>query len=193
MERHLFENLQLQPLLQGAALLFSILVLAACSSAIPPEISNQPESAPTLAEVRENPNQYLDSRVRWGGMILRTENADKTSRVTVIALPLNASGRPEQSDTSPGRFIAIVDEFLEPLLYSGERMITFTGRVAGVETQQVGNYPYDYALLKVEHFYLWPKLAKLPDYDYPYYRPYYPWYHPWYYPRYPSQLIPTPR
>ncbi len=175
------------------ALLAALLGLAACSSQVPPEIRQEVEKAPTVAEVRQQPELYLDSRVRWGGIILSTENRDQSSWLTVISLPLKANGRPESSDHSPGRFIAIVDEFLEPLLYSRDRMVTFTGRIQGHQTSQVGEFAYDYPLLKVEHYYLWPQQAKLPEYEYPYFWYYDPWYHPLHYPRYPYRLVPPIR
>ena len=120
---------------------------------------------------------YLSQKIRWGGIILNTENKQNASWLTIIALPLNESGKPLDSDQSPGRFIAIVDEFLEPLVYSPDRQITVTGHLIRTETQQVGEFSYEYPVIQVEHYYLWPAKPEQTYVDYP---PY--WHNPWYYP-----------
>jgi outer membrane lipoprotein len=168
------------------------LLLGACSSKIPPQISEEPANAPTLAQVRENPDTFRDSLVRWGGVILNTENRDGSSWITIVALPLDSSGKPTGRDSSLGRFIAVIDDFVEPLVYSKDRRITVSGNITGMHTAKVGDYPYDHPLVQTDLHYLWPKTVAVPAnyYPYPYYWPgYYPWYHPFYDP-FPHRVIP---
>ena len=167
------------------------MLVSACSSHIPPEISLPLDNAPTIQQVHDNPNNYLSQKVRWGGVILSNENKQQSSWLTIVAFPLSDGGKPQVSDQSPGRFIAIADEFLEPLVYKRDREVTLTGTVIRTETIKVGGFPYEYPVIKVDHYYLWPlrTVYEGPDYDpywryspyYPYY-PYYPW-SPYYYPR----------
>lgn len=167
--------------------LISVLLVSACSSHIPPEIKQSPEGAPGLTQVHGHVDDFLSQKVRWGGVILNTENKDKTSRLTIVAFPLKDDGEPKVSDQSSGRFIAIVDEFLEPTVYSNERSITVVGTVLRSETMDVGEFAYEYPVVQVEHYYLWP-VKEDPDYrDYPPYWWYDPWYpyYPYYYPYYP--------
>ncbi len=160
--------------------LILIALLASCSSSIPVEIRQTLDNAPGVAQVREQPDSYISQQVRWGGMILETENRQNTSSLTIIAFPLSDQGEPRTSAQSPGRFIAVVDEFLEPQVYGRDRLITVKGSYYHTETLKVGEYPYLYPVIDVEHYYLWPK--KQPRYvDYP---PYWG-YDPWYYPGYP--------
>lgn len=169
----------------GSSLLISVVAISACTSHIPPEIKQAPEDAPGVAQVRKQTDNYLSQTVRWGGAIIETENREKASWLTIIALPLSEEGKPQSSDQSPGRFIAIVDDFLEPQLYSQNRHITITGKILKTETHNVGEYPYEYPVVQVEHYYLWP-VEPEPSYaDYPPYWWYDPWYDPWYGPYYP--------
>jgi outer membrane lipoprotein len=170
------------------------MLMTACSSSIPVEIRQSPANAPDLAQVREQPGGYVAQPVRWGGMILETENTQNASRLTIIAFPLSDNGQPQTSAQSPGRFIAIVDKFLEPLVYSRDRLITVTCNFFKTETLKIGEYPYVYPLVEVDHYYLWPE-KRVPYYtDYPPYWRYDPWYYPgypWHYP--PNYLVPRHR
>lgn len=131
--------------------------------------------------------RYLSQKVRWGGVILKTENKQNGSKLTIIGAPLSEQGKPQNTDQSPGRFIAIVDSFLEPQLYSPDREITVTGQLLPGETQKVGDFSYNYPVVKVDHYYLWPVVHQadhIDDLPYWWHDPFYPWpYH--YYPYYP--------
>lgn len=157
----------------SAALVIS---LGACSSNIPLDISTEIADAPSFTQVQQKPEAYPDQPLRWGGTILSTENKQNQSWVTIVAFPLSDSGRPLESDHSPGRFIAIIDTFLEPLVYKKDREITVRGRLLSTETFKVGEFPYQYPLIQVDSFHLWdPKPEIIPMYT-PYFWPGYPYY-----------------
>jgi len=145
------------------------------------------EGSPSITQVRAHADRYISQKVRWGGVIVNTENKDNSSQLMIVAFPLDDDGEPQVTDQSLGRFIAMDDEFLEPLVYSSDRMITVVGTVLRTETLDVGEFPYEYPVIQVEHSYLWPVPVE-PDYrDYPPYWWYDPWYpyYPYYYPYYP--------
>ncbi len=162
------------------------MLVSACSTHIPPEIKQPLEDSPGVAQVHHQIDAYLSQKVRWGGIILQTENKQNVTELTIVALPLSKNGETLKSDQSPGRFIAIIDEFLEPQVYSPERKITITGQVLRAETLKVGEFVYEYPVIQVDHYYLWPPEPE-PSYlgypPYPWiYGPYYPWDYPYYYP-----------
>lgn len=161
-----------------------ILILQACSSHIPPQISQPVINEPSIDKVRLDVTEFIGQKVRWGGTILTTENTQNTSLVSIVAFPLNSQGRPSKSGKSIGRFIASVDDFLEPLVYNADRQITVAGTILGTESRKVGDFTYNYPVIKVEDYYLWEPIV-VPDYSYP---PYW-WYDPWYYnPGYPYHV-----
>ena len=160
-----------------------ILSISACSAHIPPEIAQPLQGSPGIGKVRHNTDAFMSTKVRWGGVILATENRQDTSRLTIVAFPLRDDGEPRISEQSTGRFIAIVDEFLEPLVFKRDREITVTGKVLKTETLNVGEFAYEYPVIQVEQYYLWPEKTEPVYVDYP---PYW-WRDPWYpyYPYYP--------
>jgi outer membrane lipoprotein len=172
--------------IKTSAAIFGMMLISACSSHIPPEIEQPVEGSPSVAQVRGHADRYISQKVRWGGVIVNTENKDNTSQLMIVAFPLDDDGEPRVSDQSSGRFIAVADEFLEPLVYSSDRMITVVGTLIRTETLDIGEFPYEYPVVKVENSYLWP-VKEVPDYrDYPPYWWYDPWpYYPYYYPYYP--------
>lgn len=163
----------------GLSLLASLLV-SACSSHIPPVISQSPDPSFSIEQVQANPDKHLNKTIRWGGVILKTDNKQDASYLTVIAFPLESSGRVNTSAQTNGRFIAKFTDFMEPEIYSQNREITLYGQVSSFETIKIGEYPYLYPVIEVTEHFLWPVRKDNPDYDYP---PY--WYDPWYHPFYP--------
>jgi len=160
------------------------MLLSACRSNLPPAISDPIPGEPGLAEVQAQASRYSGQKVRWGGVVVKTENRQSDSRIWMVAFPLNDWGRPRIEAPSPGRFIAIVNEFLEPLVYRPDRELTLTGNISGTETLKIGDFAYDYALVQVDNYHLWPvrvepkygdPLHYWPHRKYPFYR--WPYHH----------------
>ncbi|MDH5612485.1 MAG: Slp family lipoprotein [Gammaproteobacteria bacterium] len=164
----------------------SVILISACSSHVPPEIRQNLEDSPSIAQVHQAADSYLSKKVRWGGVILNIENKQNASWLTILAYPLNDIGKPQDSGLSTGRFITIIDEFLEPTVYSRDRKITLIGNLLRTETIKVGEFPYKYPVVQAEQHYLWSSDPELTAPDYPpywwydpWYNPYYPWHHPY--------------
>jgi len=164
-----------------------IILVSACSSHIPPEIRESLDGAPSVAQVHQAADSYISKKVRWGGIILDVENKHKTSWLTILAYPLSNHGEPHISDQSPGRFIAIVDKFLDPLVYGRDRKITIKGKLLRTEIIKVGEFPYQFPVIQVEQHYLWPAESKPSDFEHHPYWWSYPWYDPWHSPYYPHR------
>lgn len=166
--------------LLGAAL------LTGCAANIPREISTPPPGNPTVAAVRADAAAFEGTPVRWGGTIAAVENQADETRLEIVERELDRSGQPRQSDRSDGRFIALIDGFVDPALYAEGREITVAGVVDGELTRKIGNYDYTFPRVQADQYLLWP-LRREPDpRDYPpywYYDPWYPWYpYPYFYP-----------
>lgn len=166
-------------------LLVSVFIVSACSSKIPQAIKQDLDNAPSLQQARNFPQDYVASNVRWGGIIVDTQNRDQSTWLTIVAFPLDSDGYPSTAQQSSGRFIAVVNEFLEPLVYKKDRRITLTGEYVRTQTFNVGEYPYLYPVVEVDVYHLWPQKLPSADHAYPPYWRYDPWYDPWYYRDYP--------
>jgi len=182
LKKNALKSMNYFTLFKSLVCLIFVSLLVACSSSIPAEIRLEPDGAPNVAKVREQVDLHISQPVRWGGVILNTENHENSSWVTIISQPLTAKGKPKSSKRSEGRFIAIVNGFLEPLEFSDDRQITVTGHIGSSKTQKVGEYMYEYPVVEVDNYYLWPKKVE-PNYVNRYTYPYH-YYDPWYYPDY---------
>ena len=151
-----------------------------CASTIPAAIETAPPGNPDIALVRAEPKCCLGQSVRWGGIILNTENLASTTRITILSMPLSKSGKPIISDKGQGRFVAEFKRFLEPALFPQNKRITVVGTLRDSESSRIGDYLYTYPVVEVIHHYRWPEELPEPEY----YDPWYPWY-PWYLYPYP--------
>lgn len=170
-------------------LLVLVTTITGCASSVPAVITTPPLGNPSIDEVRDNPQRFVDSQVRWGGTIAAVENRQSDTRVEIVARDLQSNGRPKQEDDSGGRFKATIPGFLDPVVYEKGRSLTVVGRVKGEVSGKIGEHPYRYPLVEVTDYYLWNPLSKRIYYDpffydpfydpwgpYPYlYRPYYRW------------------
>lgn len=170
-------------------------LFSACAAPPRNAISVAPTVDLALSQVRADVARYVNERVRWGGTIVSVENRSRDTQIEIVARALDDYGRPRVSGESPGRFIARVEGFLDPVVYARNREITIAGTVAAKLTRAVGEYPYDYVVVRVDAQQLWEPRMVQPYYREPFYDPFYdpfwpgrlnPWY-PWspVYPYYP--------
>lgn len=150
--------------------------LGACTTA--PKTIRTPVAGPPVLAAVQSVDRYVGQRVRWGGTIVEVENRPTDTWIQVVARPLRRGGRPIDSSTTTGRFLAQVPGFLEPEEYQRGREITVVGTLAKGVTRDIGEYPYQFPLVQVDDLYLW---EPLPEYDPYFYTPYYwdPFYYPW--------------
>jgi outer membrane lipoprotein len=172
----------------------AVAVLGGCASVVPETIRTAAPDNVQIAQVREQPAQYRDTDVRWGGNIVSIRNERDHTVLEIIGRELDDEGRPREEDRSLGRFLAKVQGFLDPAVYKSEREVTVRGRVEGVVEQAIGDFHYSYPLVRADITYLWKPRPPLTSYPYyPYYHdpffydPWYPWgppyYRPWPYMR----------
>jgi len=181
------------PALTLTALLFALL-LGACTSQVPLLIRQGPVNSPAPEAMRDQADDYMAQQVRWGGILIATDNRADATWLTILARPLDSDGKPGHGDDSIGRFIAVVPEFLDPQVYAADRLVTVTGTVVRTEPGKVGDHPYSYPVVAAQAWYLWPVAtaaygSRYADYYDGWYDPWFgpwwygPWHDPWYYHR----------
>jgi len=166
-----------------AAVVLAVLTLCGCASQVPATIRTAPAVTVDLAQVQRDPARFTGQPVRWGGTIIAVRNHPDNTEIEVLARPLDAVGAPRAGSEGQGRFMARVGSFLDPAEFGVDRELTVVGPITGTETRPVGDYPYLYPIVRVEHRYLWPA-APPPSADVYYgpgFSPFYgPWYDPWF-------------
>lgn len=167
--------------------IFAAVVLGGCASVVPEAIRTAAPGNVQIAQVREQPRQFRDTVVRWGGNIVSIRNERDHTLLEIVGRDLDDEGRPRNEDRSLGRFLAKVQGFLDPAIYKPEREVTVRGRIEGVVEQAIGEFRYTYPLVRADDAYLWkprpPLSPRQPNYYDPFlYDPWYPWGAPYYRP-----------
>ncbi|WP_290651159.1 Slp family lipoprotein [Aquisalimonas sp.] len=134
------------------------LFLTGCAGtgSIPDTIREAPPQEVTFEDVRDDADRARGEKARWGGQIAGIEHGPTYTRVEIVTRPLERRGRPEtDGDETFGRFIARVDSFLEPDIYTRGRPITVTGTVEGVESGLIGDFEYPFPVIRAFDHHLW--------------------------------------
>ncbi len=155
-------------------LLFTL--ISGCASNIPVEISTPVVDSPTVPQALVYPKFTEQKAVRWGGSIARVENKPSETLIEIVSKRLDRNGRPVSDDKTDGRFIAIVDGFLDPLIYSEGRLVTVHGQLSGLQAGKIDQREYQFPLVNSSTVYLWEEYMEVQQ---PVYPPgYWPYYDP---------------
>ncbi len=139
-----------RPLLASIALLS----LAACAPA--PIYKKAPDAVAAVPfEVARTPERFANGSVIWGGRIVGVNNLADRSEIEVLAYPLDSSQRPKVGDSGNGRFIAVMNGFVEPMAYPEGGLITVAGRLNGSRAGKVGQADYVFPLVTVSQAHAW--------------------------------------
>ncbi len=170
----------------------TVLLVAGCVSA-PNAIRFESATHLPLQQAVQQPEAHKGTSVRWGGLVARVENRPEDTLVEIVGQPLDSMGRPETTDSTGGRFIALVPGFLDPVIYEPGREITVVGALGDAIAGKIGDHNYKFPVVISSGYHLW---QERPDYYYvgvPYshWDPFwYPYYSRWnYWPYYRSPFI----
>ncbi len=154
-------------------------MLSGCASQVPLLIQYSPDPDISYLQVKENLSSFVGQPVRWGGKIISVENREQSTWIEILATRLRAFGRPGYYDQYQGRFIARIDGFLDPEYYAKDKQLTVFGFIEDKLTKNIDEHAYEYPVIAVSDYYLWPEYRPL---RYPYYYPHrYPYhFHPYY-------------
>jgi outer membrane lipoprotein len=155
-------------------------LLSGCATAPPAGLEDNLPQQPSQREAQNRAQAFIGRAVRWGGEILDVRNDPGSTDVEIFGRPLLASAEPEPEGGEGIRFIARVSGFLDPAEYTPGKRLSVRGTLTDAETRPVGEFPYLYPVVVVEHFHLWP-VYEPPEPAYwrdPFYDPWWPW-GPW--------------
>jgi outer membrane lipoprotein len=136
------------------SLLFLISLLEGCAST-PVFDSSEVVKSLTPQSVIAEPVDSRGKTALWGGTILDTRNLKDSTRIEVLAYPLDSSQRPVLGSKPLGRFIIQQQGYLEPATYSQGRLISVIGSVGKSQSGNVGDSAYTYPVLNTEQLHLW--------------------------------------
>ncbi|WP_144394904.1 Slp family lipoprotein [Pleionea sediminis] len=135
--------------------------LSGCSM-VPHEIKGD-YTPVTLEQARKD---HQSSKVRWGGVIAKVRNQEQESVIEIVAKPLSSSARPLNVDASGGRFLAVIPNFVEPVVYKQGREITVVGTLSDMVEGKIGEMKYDFPVVRVISHHLWKKRQEVKQVHY---------------------------
>ena len=135
--------------------LFILLLLNACSG-LPPAVRDAEVIDISYGQVHQDIDSYEHTPVRWGGIIVDVENEENFSLMQVMYHPLDSFGRPQVYKAGEGRFVIKTAEFLDPVTYTKDRMITSAGIIEGQVERSVGKKHIWVPLISSSAIHLWP-------------------------------------
>ena len=158
---------------QWPLLLSLMLLLSGCAHVISKDLRIKSDPTLTLARVRQNPDASKGKVVVWGGEIVEADNQeDGTTQIEVFQRSLGWRGEPRDTAASEGRFLILVENYLDPYVFRKGKKITVAGEIQGEEIKPLGKMDYRYPIVSSKQVYLWPEYYYQP---YPYYDPWWPY------------------
>jgi outer membrane lipoprotein len=158
-----------------------------CGHVISKDLRLRADPSVTFTKVHQNPEAYKGSMVVWGGEIVEAVNQkDEATFIEVFQRPLSFSEQPDTTLPSEGRFMVVVEKFLDTYPLKQGRRITVAGEIAGEKTKPLGEIEYRYPLILSRQMYLWPEYycpQDYPPFNYYFRGPFGPWPpYPYWYP-----------
>ncbi len=140
--------------------------LIGCAPVISKQLREQVKPNITAGDVLKNPENYKGEMVILSGVIIESENTKEGTLLKVLQRPSGFREKPKDVDTSEGRFLALVDHYLDVSVYAKDRAVTIGGTIQGIRTLLLGEIQYNYPLINVKEIHLWP-VEKSTDSTYP--------------------------
>ena len=109
----------------------------------------------SFKSVKAAPESYIGKTIMLGGRIAKVSNSVEGSYLEIVQFDLTSSSFPEDTFLSYGRFLAVSDSFLDPMIFSRGALITLVGEIKGKRIQRLENMDYTYPLLVLRDWHLW--------------------------------------
>ena len=135
-----------------------LLVTAGCASTKDAD-ETQAVSPVAFSEIKLAPDSHKDRRVTFGGEVLTARRLKEGTRIEILQLPLDRSGRPGYDLTqSQGRFIVMHRDFLDPATLPYGTRVTVTGPLTGSIVLPLDDTEYTYPVIEAEHIQVWAEV-----------------------------------
>lgn len=142
-------------------LLLAGLLLTACANGPRFDLSGV-DNTLTPAGAVQDMTRARDHVVHWGGSIIATANLKDSTRIEVLAYPMDRYGLPDLSTKAQGRFILLQSGYLEGADYAPGRLVSVVGKLTQTHSTLVGEAQAVFPVVQAEQLYLWPPHSQSP-------------------------------
>lgn len=136
--------------------LLALLLLTACSRHATFDTRATTLTLTPQQAISETPTP-LGKQVLWGGMIIQASNLPESTRLEVLAYPLDSSHTPRINQPPLGRFLLHHPEYMETIDYAAGRRITVLGKLTRIDEGMVDQSPYRFPVVESQQLHLWPR------------------------------------
>ena len=137
--------------------IFFIMLVMGCAAGISQQSRSKVTYTGTFSALQKTPDAYKGEVIMLGGRIIEAKTSSPLSELFVLQLALTASGRPDISDQSGGRFIVQSKQLFDPAIYQKDILLTVVGTLKGSKVLPIGGFKYAYPLVEPIEIKLWPK------------------------------------
>ncbi len=142
--------------LQATLILLAALLFTGCASG-PRYPTEGVELAVTPQQAVSETAALRGKTILWGGIIITSSNLKDQSRLEILAYPLDSNQYPQTDNPPLGRFLLLMDGYIETVDYAPGRLVSVRGPLTGTESGKVGDTNYTYPVVKTQDIYLWPR------------------------------------
>lgn len=136
--------------------IWMILILSGCAPVLSQGVIDESDQKVLFGDLQRNTERYIGKSLLFGGTVIRVGNDSKGGWAEILQRPLGYRLEPEMHDQVGGRFLLRTDEILDEQIFSKGRKITLAGKVEGKETRSLDQISYEYPLLRLREYHLWP-------------------------------------
>jgi outer membrane lipoprotein len=137
--------------------LIAVILATGCASPFPKDLMEKVDARVGFRELQSNPDKHMGATVMLAGVIADVKNAQEGTYLEVVQKPHERRGRPEQTDSTEGRFIVYFQDYLDKAVYRSGRDITVIGEARGIRVQPLGEVEYRYPYLVGTRLHLWER------------------------------------
>lgn len=138
-----------------ALIMVAVLTLSGCAIVPDPIKVSDDKALVGYSKAVVAGEQVLGKPARWGGIVTNVENKDNKTTIEMVYFPLNHYAKPLTTEQTPGRFKAVINNFVDPIVFAEGRLATFIGTVSQPVAGMVGEQPYMFPAIMVEDYHLW--------------------------------------
>jgi len=135
----------------------ALILISGCGPVLSQAVIDESDANVLLGELQRSPENYLGKSVLFGGTIVRAGNDASGSWAEILQRPLGYRLEPKLNDQTGGRLLLKSNEIWDEQIFAKGRKITLVGKVEGKETRSLEAITYDYPILRVTEYHLWPE------------------------------------
>jgi len=136
--------------------LASIFIISGCTAIISDQSRKLINTDASFKTIKETPEIYIGKTMLLGGRIASIRNNADGAQIEIVQFELTSQDYPEESFISYGRFLATSSNYMDPLIFRPGMLITLVGELKGKKTLRLDDMDYNYPLLTLREWHLWP-------------------------------------